>query len=1172
MASGIEAIPLAGQRSVRSFDLTSAPLSNSTVEVFHSGSFIVNPSSDNVFLHIDAPHAHATIIGLIYFSMWMGALGWDIVSTISFDFRVLRETRWMSVPSAIHSTAYLLSRYASLAYIVTAVTNMVIMTEHCDSWMKGSISLFSIGLCSTMLVFCMRTISIWQLQPHITYPLVLSWLLIVAFAVLLPVMSTGAQLPSSQFCSWHLNGLYMIGVFAALLLFDFLCLVLTVLKLNKAGWKGLTRGLFPSSRQNFDSEDLKTMLLQRTTAFFFLQFLILISALLVYLLTETYSYKLMNIVACVAVGSSMAGRIFRRAWRQTREHSPASMNKPPSYYPAWAEEHRRAENSSDLPPPPMSLYRPGGVGTLPTAKRPNKSGDSLDFYVEGEFSSKAASSAMSFRSTGTHALRTPAEIYAAQHSRDRTGSELSPNLQGSTTALRLAGADAVESHDNATLLASRDAMHTAVKNHSQESLQALTLQDHAAAVAIGQQPTTTIKKKSAQGSLGSRDGRKIRPPSALDLGRTLKAVVSAGLVSAESIHMSILPHRAGSEDSPFVPCELGRSERRSSFLSARPSESALRADSVEAFTQSPGLREDLNRPLVTQSRLFVDSSERRNRGSQGQSDGRGGMGDTKRNQASRLGTAESHTGSTTASSVSFHSVLDEAEAAHSLTNPPSVDKIHSLALAGHTEKPVTFSTAKDTNEMIEAIQYRLATLGSSRRGSQGRGSDVTDERSGMTDEPGPFDKRKLLFVASPPMPAGPAMAGRDESRKVYDFDSVKAAAMLNLSPSPLSSTVRLKRPATTSSALQSSYPYLEGSSSAAVSTNSLLGDITPQGSPATAQGSTFGHPGKARGHLTTRPQTAPTLPSPVNEFGHPGLSTSTMTPTQALVTAGGAGVTEPCSTLHLWDKEGQSLLAKTSNDNALFAFRQVVEDDARQRSEVEGEADGQASGVPVRARTCSKTRLVSPDGPERLGSSCGSSQRPRTARGTASASFGAVRPGTGGDCAKGAVDDSAEKRASHGRRRSRSEAANHHADGVFSRQHVTFGIISGSSLDGELGESPSRAGTIQARPQTSSESNNLHRSPKMHGSSKPSTAGGANRHETQAADTTRPSTSAGEDVKPFGFGISHTSISDSRRSPPAALCESTKTAAEEKEGSLSLSLSPSLFTSIKHRTEQTPLP
>ncbi|SNX87913.1 uncharacterized protein MEPE_06624 [Melanopsichium pennsylvanicum] len=398
-------------------------------------------SRDNVFRHVNTESAHAAIIGLIYYSTWMGALGWDIVSTIPFDVRVIQETSWSSSFSSIYSIAYLLSRYVSLSWLITVVTNSVIMTDTCGAWMKSSIALFSIAISATMLVFCLRTCSIWHMKQNVVSLVVSTWLLVVAFAVLLPVMSYGAQLPTSNFCAWHFNGLYVVGVFGALLLFELLCLILTVCKLNKDGWRGLTHGLFTSSRHNLDAEDVKTMLVQKTTAFFIIQFLFLISALLVYVLTDTYAYRMMNIVASVAVASSMAGRIFRRAWRQTRELAPHNINRPPSYFPAWAEEHhdapfhRRDDTSSCSP----SIQagdggRAEGVAPKPSRGGPRDKHDSLDFYVEGEFGPKLKSRSMSSPSLPS-LPRTPVTSGAAQQMREMEAGQARVNHNGDTVSI-----------------------------------------------------------------------------------------------------------------------------------------------------------------------------------------------------------------------------------------------------------------------------------------------------------------------------------------------------------------------------------------------------------------------------------------------------------------------------------------------------------------------------------------------------------------------------------------------------------------------------------------------------------------------------------------------------------------------------------------------------------------
>lgn len=422
--------------------------------------FVVNPSSDNIFRHVDPQSAHAAIIGLIYFSMWMGALGWDIVSTISFDVRLIKETTWSSSFSCIYSISYLLSRYISLSWLVTAVTNSVIMTDRCDAWMKGSTALFSIAISATMLVFCLRACSIWHMHQKVVSLVVSAWFLVVAFAVLLPVMSRGTQLPTSNFCAWHFNGLYVVGVFGALLTFDLLCLIVTVCKLNKAGWRGLLHGLFPSSRHNLDSEDVKTMLVQKTTAFFAIQFLFLISALLVYVLTDTYAYRMMNIVASVAVASSMAGRIFRRAWRQTRELAPHNINRPPSYFPAWAEEHRDAAVSrADLHSVYTSGNDTGDGGRIESAAaklarmhRNKDKHDSLAFYVEGEYRPQLKARTLSDQSLRSNP-RTPTSVGPTQQMREMEAGQA--GLDAATDTVSISPSTIVIARDNLTVPSQR---------------------------------------------------------------------------------------------------------------------------------------------------------------------------------------------------------------------------------------------------------------------------------------------------------------------------------------------------------------------------------------------------------------------------------------------------------------------------------------------------------------------------------------------------------------------------------------------------------------------------------------------------------------------------------------------------------------------------------------------
>ncbi|EPQ25646.1 uncharacterized protein PFL1_06783 [Pseudozyma flocculosa PF-1] len=760
--------------------------------------FLVNPSTDNIFRHIDTQNAHAAIIGLIYFSMWMGALGWDIVSTAPFDIRVIRETTWSSIFSSVYSVAYLLSRYVSLAWIVTAVTNSIIMTSSCDPWMKASTALFSIAISATMLVFCLRTCSIWQMRSKVVIPVMTAWALVAAFAVLLPAMSDGTHVESSNFCAWHFNGLYVVGVFASLLLFDVLCLVLTVLKLNKAGWRGIARGIFPSSRHNYDAEDVKTMLVQKTTAFFVIQFVFLISALLLYVLTDRYAYRLMNIVASVAVASSMAGRIFRKAWRQTRELAPERINRPPSYYPAWADEHLDRRDASD--PAVLSMpypgypggSRPGTSGNFSSSggahggpgafKRPSgrRRPDSLDFYVEGELGAKSHSaSAVSLRSCG----------------QDRSGQLPSSAAQ------------------------------TAAQTYAAQQLQALYAMDSVVVEGTGgnprRGPTYGSHLIGDDAGLPSDDADRIevqdggRPPR----GQGLDAAHRDGAVSTRTLERS--------------------------------------SEEQRAITQAlnPALREDLN-PAPAYSRHLLGTGHHR-RASDDSSGGEqvpfAGQWDTR--GARRLGTADS-------------SASSSAAGAGAVFAYSSFGRASTASAAGLAAEDI----ASGASLLINDGRWK-------RRPSAI--STVSAERSGAPE----MEERRRLYVASPPMSAGARLSSREESRRVYDVESVKAAARMEPLPaSTMLSRQNTVRPSTTSTVEQRRGALggqLDGSPSMATGSSPRMGlasgaPHSPNGGPgATAvwggavatgihRSPSHDSGSGSTGHdqLTPRPKTAPAWPSP----------------------------------------------------------------------------------------------------------------------------------------------------------------------------------------------------------------------------------------------------------------------------------------------------------------------
>lgn len=110
---------------------------------------VVNPIHDNIFLHVTPEVGHQLIISLVYFSFWLGALGWDIFSTIQFDFRLFRETQWKNPFSILNSLAYILSRYFTFAWILKCVLDGFTASADCRIRLVQSASLYGVAVCSS---------------------------------------------------------------------------------------------------------------------------------------------------------------------------------------------------------------------------------------------------------------------------------------------------------------------------------------------------------------------------------------------------------------------------------------------------------------------------------------------------------------------------------------------------------------------------------------------------------------------------------------------------------------------------------------------------------------------------------------------------------------------------------------------------------------------------------------------------------------------------------------------------------------------------------------------------------------------------------------------------------------------------------------------------------------
>ncbi|KAE8222378.1 hypothetical protein CF319_g4416 [Tilletia indica] len=366
----------------------------------------VSAHYQNVFWYLNPPEAYALQVGLIYATVWLGAIGWDILSTLSFDLRLIRQTRWRSFPSTVHSLGYLCSRYSTLIWLIITIASLVVPSLDCQPKTRASGVAFALSIASMHLIFMMRTISIWNLNHRVIAPLLLLWLTILAGSLVLGLVAETVHIPGSYFCTGQNNKGFQVAevfVVTALVLFDLLCLALTVAKLNKLGWRGIINGFIPRHRSHYDAEDWAAMLVHRTTLFCIVQFLLLFLFVILQVIPSLAPYRSMQVIATTTIGSSMAGRIFRQSWRLTREHSPANVNRPPSYYPGWAEDHSHlapgqaqgrsgAESArgtgggaarEGITPVPM-------VAKMPMVRKsPMSAGvedyDPNDSYVEGEF-------------------------------------------------------------------------------------------------------------------------------------------------------------------------------------------------------------------------------------------------------------------------------------------------------------------------------------------------------------------------------------------------------------------------------------------------------------------------------------------------------------------------------------------------------------------------------------------------------------------------------------------------------------------------------------------------------------------------------------------------------------------------------------------------------------------
>lgn len=317
------------------------------------------------------PELNQTISNL--FSLGLGAIGWDCFSTISFDWRLLRETRWKSPFSAANSLAYWLSRYVTFGWILRTCMDGITASDRCVDRLKVSASLYGIAVCSTYIVFLLRTINIWNMRLVVVVPLTSIILAMIALCAVLPHELASQVDSNTPFCYYEAGGIYSYLILSLCAAFDLLNFILLGMKLSRSGFKGILRCLLPQTKSNYDREDVRQMLLQKTGIFTMCQLLLLISIAVLYGVVKVPGYQIMQVAAFHSIAASMAGRIFRRAWRLSREQSPTNINRPPDYSSDWTSQTRTLG--------PHSAAQGPATGNSPANGSPRGGKDS---YIEGQ--------------------------------------------------------------------------------------------------------------------------------------------------------------------------------------------------------------------------------------------------------------------------------------------------------------------------------------------------------------------------------------------------------------------------------------------------------------------------------------------------------------------------------------------------------------------------------------------------------------------------------------------------------------------------------------------------------------------------------------------------------------------------------------------------------------------
>lgn len=402
----------------------------------------------------------AIVTNLIVASASMGALAWELVNSISFDLRLLRETNWRSKLSALHTLSYYLSRLSTLAFVVVYVvinapSSTLANSQMCQSRVTAAATMFVLSECSVLLVFIMRTVAIWNLDWRVNFILLIGWLATFGLSLALPIKGRGVL--HGGFCTWEIGGQWVGISMVTTAITCALCLIATIVKLNKHGWRGWYKSMIPSASRSIDAEDVSRVLVQRTTLFFSIMILSIIVGDIVYFSVEFFAWKLLAVPLYLTISSNMAGKIFRKSWRMT--HS-VQYNMPPSYFPSsWHDSgtqlqglfrYNGSQNQSNIGPHSGIHFRNGLEGMVPSSysdvyrgpplspfevselsqhRRPSQyRTDDIFSFVEGVFRTSNPAAHISVKSLSLPMWRdnedkTVAQQFAAESRLDRRASE-----------------------------------------------------------------------------------------------------------------------------------------------------------------------------------------------------------------------------------------------------------------------------------------------------------------------------------------------------------------------------------------------------------------------------------------------------------------------------------------------------------------------------------------------------------------------------------------------------------------------------------------------------------------------------------------------------------------------------------------------------------------------------